>query len=161
MIKAVSGDILLTKAEALVHGIAPNDDFKQGLALSLREQWPSMYKDFRHFCHAHSPEPGSLWSWKGPSGPAIVSLFTQEPPTQHGGHAGKARVEWVGHSLKALRKEIQTKGFKSVALPKLATGVGGLDWDTVKPLLEKNLSDAGIKVYVYETYRKGQAADEH
>jgi O-acetyl-ADP-ribose deacetylase (regulator of RNase III) len=47
MIKEVAGDILLSKAGAIAHGVAPHDDFKQGLALSLREHWPGMYKDFR------------------------------------------------------------------------------------------------------------------
>ena len=42
MLKEVSGDILLTKAEALAHGVAPNDNFANGLALALREQWPAI-----------------------------------------------------------------------------------------------------------------------
>ena len=49
MLKEVTGDILLSTAGAIAHGIAPHDNFKQGLALSLREQWPGMYKDFRHY----------------------------------------------------------------------------------------------------------------
>jgi hypothetical protein len=47
MLREVAGDILLTKAEALAHGVAPNDNFANGLALALRERWPAMYKDFR------------------------------------------------------------------------------------------------------------------
>jgi len=78
MIKEVTGDILLSKAAAIAHGVAPNDDFKQGLALALREQWPSMYKDFRHYCRTASPKTGTLWSWKGPQSPVLISLFTQD-----------------------------------------------------------------------------------
>lgn len=61
----------------------PHDDFKQGLALALREQWPAMYKDFRHYCQTYHPKPGSLWSWKGPGSPVIINLFAQEPPDGH------------------------------------------------------------------------------
>ena len=50
MIKQVSGDILLSKARLIAHGVAPNDDHAQGLAHSLREYAPAMYKDFRHYC---------------------------------------------------------------------------------------------------------------
>ncbi|MFO1427950.1 MAG: hypothetical protein U1F11_13460 [Steroidobacteraceae bacterium] len=50
MIHEVTGDILLTKAQTIAHGISPNDHFSQGLALSLRERWPAMHKDFRHYC---------------------------------------------------------------------------------------------------------------
>ncbi|MCY1457425.1 hypothetical protein D9M71_747250 [compost metagenome] len=48
----------------------------------------------------------------------------------------------------------------SVALPCLATGVGGLDWKDVRPLVEKHLGDLGIPVILYEVYRKGMIADE-
>jgi len=45
MIQEVEGDILLSKAGAVAHGVAPHDNFANGLALALREQWPAMYKD--------------------------------------------------------------------------------------------------------------------
>ena len=48
-LKEVAGDILLTKADMVAHGVAPNDGYANGLALSLRQQWPAMYKDFRHY----------------------------------------------------------------------------------------------------------------
>ena len=44
MIYEVSGDILLSEARAIAHGVAPNDNFATGLALSLREHWPALYK---------------------------------------------------------------------------------------------------------------------
>ena len=53
MIQEVSGDVLITGAEAICHGVAPNDSFHQGLALALRERWPAMYQDFRHFSHTY------------------------------------------------------------------------------------------------------------
>jgi len=62
MLKEVTGDILLTKAVAVAHGVAPNDNFASGLALSLREHWPAMYKDFRHYCQTVTPKPGELWT---------------------------------------------------------------------------------------------------
>ncbi len=55
-LKEVAGDILLTKAEALAQGVAPNDNFANGLALALRERWPGMYKDFRHNSQTSTPK---------------------------------------------------------------------------------------------------------
>ena len=60
MLHEVTGDILLTKAQAIAHGIAPNEHFDSGLALSLRENWPAMAKDYRHYAHMQSPEPGDI-----------------------------------------------------------------------------------------------------
>ena len=65
MLKEVTGDILRTKAEMVAHGVAPNDSYANGLALSLRGQWPAMYKDFRHYCQTFTPKPGELWAWAG------------------------------------------------------------------------------------------------
>lgn len=161
MIKEVEGDILLSKADAIAHGIAPNDDFKQGLALSLREQWPAMYKDFRHYCKTKHPEAGELWTWQGVGSAKIINLFTQEGSYENHGHPGKATYEYVNHSLRELRKEVDDLGLKSLAITKLATGVGGLDWEAVRPLISKHLGDLSIPIYIYSVYHKGQAAQEN
>ncbi len=160
MIKDVTGDILLTKAQAIAHGVAPNDNFATGLALALRDRWPAMYKDLRHYHQQTTPKPGELWSWGGAGGVRIVNLFTQESAASHGVHPGKASLENVNHCLRALRKEIETQGFKSLALPKLATGVGGLDWKDVRPLIDKHLGDLSIPIFVYAHYKQGVAAEE-
>ena len=160
MIKYVAGDILNSKADAVAHSVAPNDDFKQGLALALRERWPAMYKDFRHFSHTQHPKEGTLWTWKGAGGPFIVSLFAQEHAKDHSSHPGKAKASYLNHALRELRKEVQEQGMKSLALPKLSTGVGGLSWEEVKPLIEEHLGSLSIPVYVYQDYKKDLTAAE-
>jgi O-acetyl-ADP-ribose deacetylase (regulator of RNase III) len=89
-----------------------------------------------------------------------VNLYTQEPAASHGAKPGRATIENVNHCLKALCKAIEVEKFKSVALPRLATGVGGLDWKDVKPLMEKHLGHLSIPVYVYGTYHPGVQAEE-
>lgn len=159
MIKEVQGDILLTKAEAIVHGVAPFDHFDRGLALSLREDYPSMVKDFRHYCHLEHPKPGSLWIWSGVGHTRIINLMTQEPAQQQNGHPGEATLPNVNHALKELVELVKKENIKSLALPKLATGYGKLDWEDVKPLIYDKLGNLGIPVYLYSTYVKGQSAE--
>lgn len=160
MIHEVSGDILLSSAKVIAHGVAPNDHMDSGLALALRERWPAMYKDFRHFFHGHHPDVGELWTWAGADGHRIVSLFTQEPAPQGGGHPGKATLAAVGHALKQLAKVAQKEKFESIALPRLATGVGGLEWTDVKPLIQRYLGELEIPIYVYSEYHAGVRAKE-
>ena len=160
MIKEVAGDILLTKAKVLAHGVAPNDNFATGLALALRERWPAMYKDFRHYSQTFNPKAGGLWTWAGVGGVRIVNLYTQEPAANYGARPGRAKIENVNHCLKALCQLIEEEKFESVALPRLATGVGGLDWKDVKPLIAKHLGHLSIPVYLYTTYRPEVEADE-
>lgn len=164
MIHSLEGDLLLSKAELLAHGVAPNDDWKSGLALALRERFPGMHKDFRNFCHQNNPKPGSLWLWQGVDGKGqkvrIANLMTQEPPARVGGHPGRAKTEHVNHALHELKKLIEAEKIGSVALPRLATGVGGLDWAHVEPLIRAQLGTLKANVLLYTKYTAGVAAKE-
>ncbi len=160
MIHAVEGDILLSRAQAIAHGVAPMDPMNQGLAKALHEKYPAMHKDFHHWCHQHHPKPGEAWLWGGPGGVRIINLLTQDGGYEHGAKPGKASVGNINHALRALRKLLDKEGIESLALPRLATGVGGLEWSDVKPLIERHLGDLDIPVYLYVTYRPGQAAEE-
>lgn len=159
MIHEVTGDILLTKAPAIAHGIAPNDHFDQGLALALREKWPALAKDFRHYAHQAHPKPGEIWAWGG-FGVRFFNLLTQEGEHGHGTKPGKATVAHVNHALRRLRHELEKGEIKSLALPRLATGVGGLDWNDVMPLIKTHLGDLPIPIFVYSHYQKGVQAKE-
>jgi len=87
-------------------------------------------------------------------------LLTQESTSHaHGAHGGKGHTEYVNHSLKELRKVVDRESFASIALPRLATGAGGLMWADVEPLIQHHLGSLNIPVYVYVEYRPGQAAE--
>ena len=160
MIHEVSGDILLTKAQAIAHGVAPNDHFDSGLALALRERYPSMAKDFRHYAHQEHPKPGEVWFWGGAEGARVFNLMTQEGKHERGARPGKATVANVRHALQGLAKAAKAEEIESLALPRLATGVGGLDWDEVQPVVKECLGDLGIPIFVYTKFAKGEAANE-
>jgi O-acetyl-ADP-ribose deacetylase (regulator of RNase III) len=165
MIQEVEGDILLSKTQVIAHGIAPQDHFDSGLALALRERWPSMVRDYRHAARAHAPEAGGIWPWQGVDERGntryIVNLLTQSMLyTGPSAKPGKASLENVGRCLRELVKYVQKEEVKSLALPCLATGVGGLAWPDVKALIQKYLGELDIPVIVYEVYRKGVAANE-
>ena len=160
MIIEVEGDILFSKAQAIVHGVAANDPMNQGLAKSLHERMPAMHKDFHHWCHQAHPEPGEAWVWAAADDVRVVNLITQEGGYGHGARPGKASVKYVSHALKALKKIAIKEKFSSIALPRLATGVGGLNWDDVRPMILDQLGDLDIPVYLYATYIPNQAAIE-
>lgn len=159
MIKQVTGDILLSNAQAVAHGIAPNDHFDSGLALSLRQDWPALHKDFRHYLHTAHPKPGGLWVWTRADGRRVINLFTQEPAPAEHAHPGKATYRNVNHCLRELHKLIEEEQISSVALPRLATGVGGLEWDQVEPLIQQHLGALNIPIFLYTTYQKGVKAE--
>ena len=160
MLKEVTGDILMSEAQAIAHGVAPADNFNQGLALSLRERYPAMAKDFRHFCQVSHPKAGEIWAWAGADGKRIVNLMVQDEAPSRQSRPGKASTHNVNLALRKLRQLVDEEKFSSLALPRLATGVGGLDWEEVKPLIENHLGDLDIPVYLYTTFQAGEKAAE-
>jgi len=162
MIIEVEGDILFTQADVIAHGIAANDPMSEGLAKSLHDVFPSMHKAFHKWCHQTHPKPGDAWIWgdKKANGIRVVNLITQDGGYGKGARPEKATVKNVSHALRALKKLIQQENIKSVALPQLATGVGGLLWSDIKPLIKQQLEDLDIPVYVYSHFKPGKRAIE-
>ncbi|HUL81448.1 MAG TPA: macro domain-containing protein [Gammaproteobacteria bacterium] len=160
MIHEVEGDILLTGADAIAHGVAANDPMSQGLAKALHERYPAMHKDFHHWCRQQHPKLGSAFLWSGAGRVRLINLLTQEGGYEHGSKPGGASTSSVNQALHALKKVIADEGLESVALPRLATGVGGLDWKDVRPLIRNQLADVDAEIYVYARYVPGEKAAE-
>jgi O-acetyl-ADP-ribose deacetylase (regulator of RNase III) len=119
-----------------------------------------MHKDFHHWCRQQHPKLGSAWIWSGAGGVRVINLLTQEGGYDHGSKPRGASESSVNHALHALKKVIADEGLSSVALPRLATGVGGLDWKVVRPLIESQLGDVDATVYVYSRFVPGKKAAE-
>ena len=130
------------------------------LAFELSNKHPSMRIDFHRWCHQHNTKPGEAWLWTGPNNANIVHLITQERLEINDQLHGKASLNNIRHALSALVKIISTKKFTSIALPRIATGGGDLEWDDVRLLIENSLGDLAIPVYIYDTYIAGKVADE-
>lgn len=163
MIREVTGDILMSQAQAIAHGVAPGDHFDQGLALALREKYPTMSKDFRHYSHQCHPKAGELWEWSGVGshgGDVTVFCLMTQTEDGRGGKPGPASESTVNHCLRRLRHELDRGRIRSLALPRLATGVGGLPWSKVLPLIHQHLGDSPVPVFVYSQYVPGVTAEK-
>ena len=89
----------------------------------------------------------------------IVNLLTQNGGYGQGSRPEKATPKNVRDALRALAHMIAAEGFTSLALPRLATGVGELDWKDVWPY-RAAAGDIGIPIFVYSEYHAGQQAGE-
>lgn len=159
MIYEVHGDILLSNAQAIAHGISPNENFDRGLAFTLGEMWPAMAQAYRNYAQQVHPKPGELWSWNG-FDTKLYCLLTQAGSFDPGALPRRATIANVDECLQRLRNALLHENIHSLALPRLATGIGGLSWEDVRPLIEKHLGDLSIPVYVYSRYQAGTAAQE-
>jgi len=126
----------------------------------LKEQWPALYKDFRHFCKTEAPKAGDIWAWKGPGTPVIYSLFTQDAAEREGSHPPKATMQNLNHALKNLVKDLTEQKIQTLAITRISTGVGGLEFSEVKAMVQKDLEAYDGKVFFYTTYRANVMATE-
>jgi len=100
-----------------------------------------------------------MWAWGG-FNTRIFCLMTQEGEHEHGAKPGHATTANVNHCLRQLQHELEKGEIKSIALPRLATGVGGLKWEEVRPLIENHLGGLSIPIYLYTQYQQGVQAKE-
>jgi hypothetical protein len=84
-------------------------------------------------------------------GPRWIVNF---PTKQH--WRSPSRMEWVVDGLQDLRRFLVKEQVKSVAIPPLGAGNGGLDWAEVRPQIEAALGDLDIEVMVFEPTREYQ-----
>jgi len=160
MIYEIQGDILKSDAHAIVHGVAANDPMNQGLSLAIHQMFPQMHKDFHKWCHQNHPKVGSVWKWDKVKNLIIINMLTQDSDNHHGTHPQKANLADVNHCLRALKKMIKKEKLHSIAIPRLATGVGGLIWEEVYPLILNQLEDINIPIYIYSTFLPDIKAQE-
>jgi O-acetyl-ADP-ribose deacetylase (regulator of RNase III) len=152
MLQFLKGDILFTKAQTIGHGVSIDDDFKTGLGLTLRQAYPELYKEFRQFVKNGNPKPGQYWQWKHAS-KNILQLFIREENS-------KAKASHLNRALHEVRRHYQELGITSLALTRLGSGTGKLDWAEAKETIQAQFGDlVKLPVTVYEDYAPGKRAE--
>ncbi|HEY0843646.1 type II toxin-antitoxin system antitoxin DNA ADP-ribosyl glycohydrolase DarG [Methylotenera sp.] len=145
-----SGDLFLDKAEALVNTVNCVGVMGKGVALEFKRRWPENYKAYKKACNAKVLRPGSMLIFEltnlfGKSEPKFIVNF----PTKDHWRA-KSKLEYISEGLDALVGDIKRYKIKSIALPPLGCGNGGLDWDVVRPIILEKLSvldDVSVSIY--------------
>ncbi len=149
MISFVSGDILQANEQYIAQGVAEGNQegLGTGLALKISTRWPAAQSAFKRHCRSGAFTGGSLWAFAPTdSTPGIIYLATQ-PDMYH------ATLPYLRKALRNLASWTQKNGVESVALPKIAAGLGKLSWvDDVRPMLSRYLDSADCTFVVYEHY---------
>ena len=134
MIKPTKGNLLETPAEALVNTVNTEGVMGKGIALQFKQAYPEMFRDYERACKAGEVRLGKMrvFDLGGlAGGPRWIINF----PTK--GHwRAASRLSDVETGLKDLVDVIQRLRIRSVAVPPLGCGNGGLDWDDVRPRIE-------------------------
>jgi len=150
MIEYRNGNILESEAEALVNAVNCVGVMGRGVALQFKNAFPENFKAYVAACKLKLVQPGRMFVFE--TGLLIPPRFIINFPTKRHWH-DKSRIEDIESGLVALAKEIRARRIRSVALPALGCGLGGLRWADVRPRIEatlQTLDDDGIRVFVYE-----------
>lgn len=147
MIEHVSGNLLEADAEALVNTVNTVGIMGKGIALQFRQAHPENYEAYRKACERGEVEPGRMLVFHtGQLGnPRHIINF---PTKRH--WKGKSKLADIEAGLAALVKLVRDERIRSIALPPLGCGNGGLDWDDVRPRIIKAFAALPeTKVLVY------------
>jgi len=146
MIESASGNLLEAQVEALVNAVNCVGVMGKGIALQFKQAFPANTMAYERACSAGELHPGRMLVVStGGMKPKYIINF---PTKQH--WKGKSRIEYIRIGLEALAQEVHARGIKSIALPALGCGNGGLEWADVFALIEDALGDMPeTKVYVY------------
>ena len=128
------GDILRADAEALVNTVNCVGFMGRGIAAQFKRAYPANFEVYRKACIEEEVVPGRLLITETGelTGPRYIVNF----PTKRHWRA-KSRIEDIEAGLEALVSDVRVRGIRSIAIPPLGCGLGGLRWADVRPRIER------------------------
>jgi O-acetyl-ADP-ribose deacetylase (regulator of RNase III) len=148
MIRYTTGNLLEADVEALVNTVNTVGVMGKGIALMFKERFPTNMRAYALACKQKQVQTGHMFVTETGelSGPKWIVNF---PTKQH--WRSKSKIEWIDEGLLDLKRFIGEQQVRSIAVPALGAGNGGLEWEQVKPRIEQALAGLDdVDVLVYE-----------
>jgi O-acetyl-ADP-ribose deacetylase (regulator of RNase III) len=127
-----SGDLFDTESNILGHGVNIEGLMGAGIAKEFSSRFPVMYDEYKDICKHGELVAGETWLWEDEASDFIVlNIASQDKPGKH------ARLDWLESGLEDALEQL-ARAFDDVeviALPRIGCGIGGLDWEDVRPVL--------------------------
>ena len=144
MIEIVRKNLFLAQTDAIVIPVNCVGVMGAGVALQFRKHYPDGFAPYREACFKKELRPGEImFHWKQGWAKTVIFFPTKDDWRK------PSRIEWIRDGLKDLRKMAGGWGMeKSIAMPALGCGFGGLRWGKVKPLIEQEFTDWSGRVTV-------------
>jgi len=137
----IDSDITASDAEVVVNTVNCVGVMGKGVALAFRRRYPALYRDYRAACSKGEVRPGHIWIWHGEI--TVLCAATKN----HWRHP--SRYEWVVSCLREIADHCRREGVRSLALPLLGAGNGGLSKERVLRMTVAALRHLRATVYIY------------
>lgn len=136
-------DLFSSPAQTLVNTVNCVGVMGKGIAKEFKDRDPDMFAAYKRLCDDKRLSPGKLWLWRG------ANYLTLNFPTKmHWRNPSK--LEWIEAGLKKFASSYADVGIEEISFPRLGCGNGGLNWDDVRPLMERYLKPLPISVYIHD-----------
>lgn len=134
MIETIRGNLVKADTEALVNTVNCVGYMGKGIALQFKKAFPDNFSAYERACRAGEVRPGKMFVFS--TGTLVNPKYIINFPTKRDWRA-KSRIGDIQSGLNSLVKEIRKLGVSSIALPPLGCGLGGLNWNEVRPLIKR------------------------
>ena len=148
MIHFTKGNMMTSSAEALVNTVNTVGVMGKGIALQFKEEFPKNFLTYKVACSSGELTPGKLLITRERNSNGEEKTIINFPTKLH--WRNPSRYEYITEGLAELVKAISEHNIKSIAIPPLGCGNGGLDWNIVKGMIEEALKDVECEIYIYE-----------
>lgn len=145
-IEVRKGDLFESSAQTLVNTVNTVGVMGKGVALGFKQRFPEMYRDYVQRCEHGLVKLGEPYLWQ-----TLVEPWVLNFPTKAHWRT-RSRLQDIVSGLEYLESHYRAWGVRSLAVPPLGCGNGGLEWRVVGPTLYEHLSRLGIPVELYAPF---------
>lgn len=148
MIRITTGNLLADDAEAHVNTVNCVGVMGKGIALQFKQAYPEMNKAYEKACARGEVEPGRMLVWE--SGNLVGPRYIINFPTKRDWKR-RSSYKDIEAGLAALIAEVKQRDIRTIAIPPLGCGNGGLSWSKVRPMIESAFAALPqVQVHLYE-----------
>ena len=142
-------DIFLSGAQVLVNPVNCVGAMGKGLAKEFKKRYPSMFIGYKQDCNLGIYKPGYCYLSHQADNQWIANIPTKQD------WRDPSKKEWVVQGIKNLVQDMaksggwyRTQRLTSVAIPRIGCGLGGLDWNEIRPLIIQELKGCYFDVWL-------------
>jgi O-acetyl-ADP-ribose deacetylase (regulator of RNase III) len=147
-IQLTHGDLLKQDdVDAIVNTVNCVGVMGKGIALQFKNKWPANFDRYQAACRAGKVRPGTMHVFDA-GAYAQPHYIINFPTKDH--WRGNSKIAFIADGLRDLVAQVQRLGIRSIAVPPLGCGNGGLNWDDVKPLIIRAfeaLPDVDVRLF--------------
>jgi O-acetyl-ADP-ribose deacetylase (regulator of RNase III) len=149
----VIGNLFESSAQALVNTVNCEGYMGKGIAYQFKLLYPENYRAYASACKTGQLKIGKVFCYQE-KGKTIINFPTKDKWRE------KSEIDYIERGLVSLAELIDSLNIKSVAIPPLGSGNGGLNWLDVKSIIESQFLTAipaSVNVYIYEPSKEYKA----